>query len=301
MSKIFGWIKNNKSTFILLLIVAYFLLSKYLSSYQSLRLTSPKYPEMGAEPQSLDFRSRSIGSMVSDMMPPPQEAPPTTGVANRKVISESYLSLLVNSVVEAQKQIIQTAENLGGYMVNSNLSNPQDAPTATVIVRLPSDRLQNALEVYRGLAVKVISENLSGQDVTDEYVDNQGRLETLEKTKAKFEEIFEKATEIQDILNVQQQIISLQSQIDAVKGQQIYLEKNAQMAKLTIYLSTDELALPYAPSETWRPAVILKQATRSLLTQLRKLGTAVIWLTVYSVILVPTLLLIYYLKKKKST
>ena len=237
---------------------------------------------------------------MPDIMPP-YEAPPTTDVANRMVISESYLSLLVKDVRASLNQIIQTVESMGGYMVTSYLNNPQDAPTATLTVRVPSDQLQSALEQFRGLAVKVVSENLSGQDVTDEYVDNQARLETLEKTKAKFEEIFDKATRIEDILNVQQQIINLQSQIDAVIGQQNYLEKNAQMARLTIYLSTDELALPYAPSETWRPEVIFRQAVRSLIGHLRRLGTALIWLAVYSIVLIPTLLLVrYFMRKVKN-
>lgn len=240
-----------------------------------------------------------IGGTGSDYFPPLQEAPPTTGVNNRLVISESYLSLLVKSVVEAQNQIIQTAESLGGYMVNSNLNNPQDAPTATISVRVPSTKLREALEIYRGLAVKVVSENLTGQDVTDQFVDNKARLETLEKTKAKFEEIFDQAVNIQDILTVQREIINLQAEIDSVKGQQNYLEKNAQMAKLTVYLSTDEFALPYAPSESWRPEVIFKQAVRSLVSQVRKIGTALIWLAVYSIIWVPILLIIFYLKRKK--
>ena len=126
------------------------------------------------------------------------------------------------------------------------------------------------------------------------------RPSTLEKTKAKFEEILEAATEIQDILQVQREIINLQAEIDAVIGQQKYLEQSAKLARLTVYLSTDELALPYAPSETWRPVVIFRQAVRSLIYQMRKIGTALIWLAVYSVIWIPALLLIYYFKKRKS-
>ena len=55
-----------------------------------------------------------------------------------------------------------------------------------------------------------------------------------------------------------------QSQIDSYKGQQDALKKNAQLAKLTIYLSTDEIALPYAPSETFRPQIIFKLAVRGI-------------------------------------
>ena len=299
MTKVFSWLKANKLTFVLLLIVGYFLYQKYAFplGYQR-SVSSP----LSVKPQLLGRPSVGGGAEDLNLYPPDvyREAAPAPDVKNRLVISESYLSLLVNNVTEAQKQIIQTAESLGGYMVESNLNNPQDAPTATVTVRVPSVKLQQALETLRGLAVKVVSENLSGQDVTDEFVDNEARLETLEKTKAKFEEILDNAISVQDILTVQREIISLQSQIDAVKGQQNYLEKSAQMAKLTIYLSTDELALPYAPSETWRPAVIFKQAVRSLVGNLRKLGTLIIWLAVFSIIWLPILLVILFLKKKKN-
>ena len=299
MTKVFSWLKANKLTFVLLLIVGYFLYQKYAFplGYQR-SVSSP----LSVKPQLLGRPSVGGGAEDLNLYPPDvyREAAPAPDVKNRLVISESYLSLLVNNVTEAQKQIIQTAESLGGYMVESNLNNPQDAPTATVTVRVPSVKLQQALETLRGLAVKVVSENLSGQDVTDEFVDNEARLETLEKTKAKFEEILDNAISVQDILTVQREIISLQSQIDAVKGQQNYLEKSAQMAKLTIYLSTDELALPYAPSETWRPAVIFKQAVRSLVGNLRKLGTLIIWLAVFSIIWLPILLVYLYLKGRKN-
>src|SRR3989338_10080059 len=198
MNRIIVWIKANKLTSILLLIVFYFLFQKYISSSLSYQRTysggADYSPALGMKvaPQSLDL------GMRPDYMLPQQEAAPTSDVSDRLVISESYLSLLVTNVAEAQKQIIQTAQSFGGYMVNSNLNNPQDAPTATVTVRVPSAKLQETLQSFRGLGVKVVSENLSGQDVTDEFVDNEARLETLEKTKAKFEEILNNAISVQN-------------------------------------------------------------------------------------------------------
>lgn len=237
--------------------------------------------------------------LESKSLPPAKEPPPTTEVENRLVIKQSYLSLLVNDVVSAQKQIIKIAKNLGGYMVQSTISNPQEATTATVVVRIPQEKLDWALNQFRSLSVKIISENLQGEDVTDRYTDIQAKLTTLYKTKAKFEEIMEKATEIHDILNIQREIINLQSQIDKFKGQQQYLKQNAKMTKLTIYLSTDELALPYSPSQPWRPRVILKQAVRSLIGNLRKVGTLLIWLAVYSLIWIPMGIIVFIFFRKK--
>lgn len=288
MINLWNWLKTHKLTTLLFIIIL-FLVIKNQEKF------IPLTQKFNSE-QSMTIAGRGRSTDLS-IYP---ETPPTTDITYRMVISESYLSLLVNNVVEAQKKIIKTIETYGGYMVSSDLQNPQETPTATIIVRIPSTKLNNALEKFRGLAVKIISESLQGTDVTDQYQDNEARLTTLNKTKTKFEEILDKATQIQDILNVQRELINLQSQIDSIKGQQKYLEQTAKLAKITIYLSTDELALPYTPSETWRPGVIFKQAVRSLVGSLRKLGTLIIWVIVYSIIWLPILLIILLIKRKRK-
>jgi len=102
--------------------------------------------------------------------------------------------LLVKNVIEAQKEISQKAQALGGYLVQSNVSHLQEteATSGWITVRIPQEKLEKALNYFRGLAIKVVSETISGQDVADEYVDIEARLATLLKTKAKFEEILAK-------------------------------------------------------------------------------------------------------------
>jgi len=237
------------------------------------------------------------GGNLNDIMPPSESAP-NANIKNRLVITNSYLSLQVSKVAVVQKQVIKKAEELGGYMVNSSIENPSDVASATVTVRIPSKQLENALQYYRSLSIKVISENLQGDDVTDQYVDFAAQLKTYEKTKAIFEQMLDKATNIQDILEVQREIINVQSSIDSIKGQMDYLKKNAEMAKITLYLSTDELALPYAPTDTWRPSVIFKQAVRSLVGTVRRIGSLAIWIGVYAIIWVPILLIVLYIRRK---
>ncbi|OGY27005.1 MAG: hypothetical protein A2Z42_02410 [Candidatus Woykebacteria bacterium RBG_19FT_COMBO_43_10] len=146
-----------------------------------------------------------------------------------------------------------------------------------------------ALDYFRSQAIKVTSENLVGTDVTEEFTDIQALLVTYEKTKTKFEAILDRATKIQDILTIQERLISIQSQIDSLKGQEKALKQNADLSKTTLFLSTDELALPYTPDKTFRPEVVFKKAARSLLNTLRLGGEALIWVGVYAVIWVPAL------------
>lgn len=228
-----------------------------------------------------------------------RQVPPTTDVANRLVVKESNLSLLVKDVAAAQKAISQKAVELGGYMVETALTRPQEAASGTISVRVPQAKFDEALDYFRSRSVKVVSENLKGQDVTDEYVDIQARLNTLDKIRVKFEEVLASAVEVNDILEIQRELINLQSQVDNLLGQQKYLLQTAALSKITVYLSTDEFELPYAPAEVWRPKVIFKLAIRSLVGNLRRVGTALIWIGVYSVIWAPVAALALYLRRRR--
>ena len=117
-----------------------------------------------------------------------------------------------------------------------------------------------------------------------------------------YEEIRDKATEVEDLLKVQQHLTTIQNQIDNYKGRQKYLEQTAKFSKITIDLSTDELALPYAPPKGFRPNVIFKYAVRALLGTLAGIGEKAIWIMVYVVIWGPILLaIIWYRRKVRKT
>lgn len=286
---------RNKLVLFLLVVIVYLVLNNF-SFKSSSNFISPSSDSIG----SLKMASSPGFSGVSSILPPQQDYAPTNNVNNRLVIQESSLSLLVKDVRETTDKIINLTKTNGGYMVNSNLSNPQDNPTETLTIRIPQNKLNSILDSLRKMSVKVVSENLIGNDVTDQYVDIDAKLATLNKTKAKFEDILEKAVNVQDILTVQREIINLQSQIDSQKGQQQYLEKNAELTKITIYLSTDELSLPFTPNQPWRPDVIFKNAVRSLFETLQGLGSLLIWTVVFSVVWIPLMIIVYIVKKRKK-
>jgi len=281
MKRLVDWIKTHKFAVFLLLALSWLIYRQYFYS-PLIPPSQSKFPILETE-KTLPI---SRGGL-----PYSPESAPVPEAKERLVVKESTISLLVKNVVEAQKTISQKTQELGGYFVQSNVSHPEETEAASgwITVRVPQEKLEEALNYFRALAVKVASETISGQDVTDEYIDIEARLATLLKTRAKFEEILTKAEKVQDILEVQRELINLQEQIDNLKGRKNYLEKSAQVSRVTIYLATDELALPYVPTEAWRPKVIFKQAVRSLIGTFRKLGTVIIWVGVYSIIWVPVL------------
>jgi hypothetical protein len=283
MSKFIGWVKTHKLSVLLIVIVAYFIFQNYSNSRGFVPMMS--YVDRGstgygsiAAPGAI---SDSIGMSKALVPIPAAEVAPTDQV-NRLVIKDTNLSMVVKDVPKTVAGIEAIAVGQGGYLVNANVTIPEGAATGFITIRVPEASRPQALDDIKKLGVKVISENVSGSDVTDQYVDTEARLATLYATKTKFEEILNSAVKVQDILQVQREIISLQSQIDNLKGQQKYLEQSAKLALVSVSLSTDELALPYTPDKGWRPAVIFKEAVRSLVGFARQLATVFIWIFVFT-------------------
>lgn len=296
MNKIFDWVKQNKLVVLLLVIIGFLILRQF--------------PRRYSRRNSFQTLDSDINLRQEKAMPasPGRGGLPVAGggsaprlkVKDRMVVEHSNVSAVVDDVKTKVDQVLNYVQSKNGYMVSSSINQPEENPFATLVVRLPREELRPAIEKLRGLALKITSENIIGRDVTDQYIDLEERLTTLYKTKAKFEDILDKATKVDDILRVQRELISLQGQIDNLKGQQKYLEKTAENAKLTVYLASDELALPYMPAKNeFRPKVVFKLAVRSLVNNLRSIARLAIWLGVYSIIFAPILIIIYFVKRRK--
>jgi hypothetical protein len=295
MANLISWIKNNKLAVFLVVVIVVLFGRSLTQSFVGFTVNQRMAPlQTFSEDMAVGMEAPAAGMARSKSIIPPypiQEDTPRADVTDRLVVQESNLSLVVNNVRQSVNQIIDHASQTGGYMVSSSLNQPEEAPYATVVVRVPATQLNQVLEYYRSLAIKVSSENLRGRDVTDQYLDIETRLSRLRRTQAKFEELLEQAVEFEDILRAQREVLNLQDQIDRYIGQQQYLEQTAKLAKLTIHLSTDELALPYTPSETFRPSVVFKLAVRALLRTFQNLAGKAIWVAVYSAIWLPAILL----------
>ena len=244
----------------------------------------------------------SINNSKSDlayMLPEYDEYAPVTG-SNRMVVTDSTMSLAVKEVPTAVEQVIAITQQADGYMVSRKINRPQESPFATVILRVPSSQIDQILTQFRAVAIDVVSEEINGRDVTDEYFDIQTRLTTLQKTKTIFEGLLDQATNFDQILRAKQEILQIQNEIDSLLGRQNLLEETARLARVTLYISSDELSLPYAPGENWRPELTIKLAVRSPIPPLRDLADILIWLVIYGVIWIPISLIIFIFFKRRQ-
>ena len=288
--KIVSWMKNNWLVVLLVVVIVMLVLkdSSPLAELRSQNMDSVgislNYPSQGGMASTVKYGGIN-GNIARELAPVTAD--------QRKVIQNTNMSMLVKDVSESIKGIESIAIEVGGFMVDKSLTKPEGAASGHITLRVPTEKRELSLDKIRVLGVRVVSENVYGDDVTDQFVDTATRIASLEKVKTQMESIMGQATEVQDLMNVQMQINNIQEQIDSLKGRQNYLEQTAKLTRIAINLSTDELALPYAPDTAWRPTVVFKTAVRSMIGALRSVADVIIWTVVYLPIVIIILGLVW--------
>ncbi|VAW37834.1 hypothetical protein MNBD_CHLOROFLEXI01-1609, partial [hydrothermal vent metagenome] len=186
----------------------------------------------------------------------------------RLIIRTANLSLLVANTEEAIATITRMAEENGGWVVNSSIFQYyEDAKTGSITIRVPSSGFNSALEAMRGLAVEVESENTTGQDVTEEFVDISARLANLEATADRVRSFLDETRNVEEALAVNQELSRLESEIEAMKGRLQYLSQSASFSTIMVDLTPDIVSQPIDTS--WKPAETFRNAAESLVDALQ--------------------------------
>jgi len=203
----------------------------------------------------------------------------------RLIIRDASLSLVVPDTAAALDEINGLVDELGGYVVESNTYQYQEGQRASVRFRIPAESLDVALDRIRALASEVRSQDISGKDLTEDYVGDKSSLRHLEATEARLLEFLEEAEDTEAALAVYEQLRGVQAQIEQVKGRIQYLEQSAAMATVSLDIIPDELAQPIQVGG-WHPEGTLRNAFESLVRVLQFLVDAAI---VIVVLVIPVL------------
>ena len=232
----------------------------------------------GAVPSAPEMISVSESPIMSDKAVYSGEPIPQ----DRMVIRNANLTLVVEDPTASVDTVSKLAEEMGGYVVSSYLyetaygSGDLTTTQGTLTIRVPAERLDEVLEAIKSTAIEVRSENISGEDITQQYVDLQSRLRNLEAAEAQLQEIMGSATRTEDVMMVYNQLVQVRGEIESVKGQMQYFEQSARLSAVTLELIPDAAAQPLQIAG-WRPEGTAKAAVEALVRTLQFLADAGIW------------------------
>ena len=162
--------------------------------------------------------------------------------ADRKIIRNANLTMEVDSTSDMQHKVTSIAESHGGFVVTSEAKQRESADPAKrtldikLVVRVPSERFGSALDSIRGLANTLKEENVTGNDVTEEFIDLEARIRTQKALELQFLDIMKQARKVEDALEVQRQIAEVRTDIEKLEGRKRFLENRSSLSTITVNL-----------------------------------------------------------------
>jgi hypothetical protein len=230
----------------------------------------------------------------------------------RMVIYNADMRISVEDPEVTMQTIIDMAEDAGGFVVYSNLyktvTDRGSLPQANIMVRVPAGRLNSIMESIKALTPNprddVLSENVSGQDVTAEFTDLESRLRNLEAAEQALVELMEDAKDPQDVLDVFSELTYYRGEIEIVKGRMRYLEESASLSALSVDIVAKRSLQPIE-IVGWEPQGTAKAAIEALIDAGQFLVDALIWFGIFCLpFLIPLGVVIYFLvryfRKRKA-
>jgi hypothetical protein len=196
-------------------------------------------------------------------MPEPLQSTPTAKSAEtaatqeRMVIYNGFVSLETHDVEGTVDRVRTIAENYGGYVAGTTRSNVGNQTVADITIRVPQDKFHTTIKKIETYG-KILDERTTSEDVTERYIDLKARLKNLQMVEQSLVELLSKATTVDEILKVQQELGRVRGDIDSLQGQINYLERNVEMSVITVSLR--EPPTPFTPlgmnwGETFETAI----------------------------------------------
>ncbi len=227
---------------------------------------------------------------------PPDEAGGAAGEgldaaqADRSIIKTGEVTVEVDNVAETTGAIRALALELDGY-ISSSFQGEFDE-SATLTMRIPADRFDEALAAIHALDGEVKAEATREEDVTAVVVDIEARLTNLRAAEVEYRELLDRAERIEDILAIQNQLFQVRGEIEAMEAQLKYFNDQTEMATLTV--SVIPGAVEQATTD-FDPGAIVQEAVAQLVSVGQWLVAAGIWFVIVGLPVIIGLAIVLYI------
>ena len=196
---------------------------------------------------------------------------------DRRVIYDAAIQLEDAETRATFERLTALVQGSGGFVAAATVQEVEEEdqqPIISMTVRVPADRLTATLTAIRQEADRVVSESLTSQDVTEEFVDIEAQLRNLRALET---ELLALLAELRDntdadpakLLQVFDQIRQTRGEIERLEGRKQLLQNLVAMATLEIGISPTLASAPIVGEPAWEPLTVAKGALRDTVQALQ--------------------------------
>ena len=237
----------------------------------SVHAQAPPMPDMSGYTMEA-YATRSVEPNVGGGSP----------TIERKITKNATLELLVTRAEDAAEDMRLIAAQYGGLVETVQLSQVEllppfpyehqvvsPSPTRGYItIRVPAAQFDQAMRAVKAIALDVERESVTAQDVTEQFVDIEARLKNLRAEEVQYQEIMDRASTVEETLNVASRLYDVRGRIESTDAQLKYLSQQVEMSTITAALSVESNV--EVLGIRWRPLVQAKESVHALLRDLSR-------------------------------
>jgi hypothetical protein len=214
-------------------------------------------------------RSTAAGS---DQQTKPQPIPvPQAFDTERALILTASVSMRSKDAWTVSDRVQSIALALGGDVMSLAQAGSSDQRSATLTIRVPQGHFNDALRQIREITdVEVVSSNVDGKDVTEQFVDLQARLKAKQAEEQRYLGLLARADKIDDILKIDAVLAQVRTQIEQLTGQVNSIKARTTFSNITVQVSPlMPQPVPTLDPKAYDPSKTLERAVAALASLMR--------------------------------
>jgi hypothetical protein len=157
-------------------------------------------------------------------------------IDKRKLIKKGNLSVEVEDLTSAKNKIEKTIKDIGGYCDNEQYEEDDVSKKYIYKIRVPFDKFELLVSTIENGTNKVLKKEITSEDVTSEFVDNEMRLKNRRDYLQRYNELLKKAQSVKDIIEIQSKIDEIEEEIERSEGMLKYLTDQISYSTLEVSL-----------------------------------------------------------------
>lgn len=152
----------------------------------------------------------------------------------RKLTKTGELRFKTSDALKTKELIRQSVSEMKGYISDERSSLIDNQTQYEVSIRVPAQNFDKLIDKISVEASEMDAKSIKVEDVTRQYIDLDKRLKTKKELEARYLQLLQKATKIEEILKIEEQIGSLRSDIESTEGQLRYLTNQVNLSTLNV-------------------------------------------------------------------
>jgi hypothetical protein len=164
---------------------------------------------------------------------------------DKKIIKTGTLTIETDNYHKYNNQIHLLAKKWEAYIASEQENSSDYKIENSITIKIPVQYFDEAvLQISSSVPGKLLGKQITAQDVTTEYFDTRARMESKKRIRLRYLDMVQKARNMEEVLQVEREINSMQEQIEASEGRIRYLGHSS--AYSTIQLTFFQVLNPKA-------------------------------------------------------